>query len=192
MENKNNMVVRQEIENRIFNIRGVQIMVDRDLATFFNIETRVINQAVKRNSERFPDEFCFQLTDIEFVDWKSQTVMSNQDKMGLRRPPFVFTEQGVAMLSAVLRSETAVKVSIQIINAFVEMRKILTNHAGLLQRMDKVETKLIETDAKFERIFSALESNDKTPLQGVFFDGQIFDAYTFVADIVRKANTSII
>jgi len=212
MENKNNLVVRHEIENRIYAIRGVQVMLDSHLAELYDVDTKVLNQSVKRNLERFPESYRFQLTRQEFEILKPQIARSgsfnssrsqivtlndsdrNKTKRGqnLKYLPFAFTEQGVAMLSAVLRSETAVKVSIQIINAFVEMRKILTNNAGLLQRMDKVETKLMENDARFERVFKALESGDKTPLQGVFFDGQIFDAYTFVANLVRKANTSII
>ena len=118
-------------------------MVDRDLAELYQVETRVLNQAVKRNDERFPEAFRFQLNEPEFENWKSQIVMSNEDKMGLRRPPYAFTEQGVAMLSAVLRSDTAIKVSIQIINAFVEMRKLIANHSGLLQRVAGIEKKLL-------------------------------------------------
>ena len=109
------------IENKIHTFRGMQVMLDRDIASLYKVETRVINQAVKRNSERFPDEFCFQLSEIEFHDWRSRIVMSNGDKMGLRRPPYAFTEQGVAMLSAVLKSDTAVKVSVDILNTIREL-----------------------------------------------------------------------
>jgi hypothetical protein len=108
---------QKEIENRIFTVRGVQVMIDRHLAELYQVETRVLNQAVKRNQDRFPTEFSFQLNEEEFSNWKSQIVISNQEKMGLRKPPYAFTEQGVAMLSAVLRSETAIKVSIQIMKA---------------------------------------------------------------------------
>ena len=103
-----------QIQNKIYEIRGQRVMIDRDLAEIYGVETRVLNQAVKRNMERFPDDFMFQLTEDEFQNWKSQIVMSNQDKMGLRWPPFAFTEQGVAMLSAILRSDVAIRVSIQI------------------------------------------------------------------------------
>ena len=183
---------QKEIENRIYTIRGIQVMIDRDLALLYNVETRVLNQAVKRNPERFPMMFCFQLTDNEFENWKSQIVMSNENRMGLRKAPFAFTEQGVSMLSAVLRSETAIRVSIQIMNAFVEMRKFVSNNAGLFQRLDKMEVKQIEADQKFEQIFRALESREQQPEKGIFFEGQVFDAYAFVSGIIKKATKSII
>jgi hypothetical protein len=167
-------------------------MLDRDLADLYKVETRVLNQAVKRNHERFPEVFRFQLNDSEFENWKSQIVMSNEDKKGLRRPPYVFTEQGVAMLSAVLRSDTAIDVSIQIINAFVEMRKLVANHSGLLQRIEGVEKKQLEADEKFVQIFNALESKDIIPNQGVFFEGQVFDAYELASKIIRSAKQNIV
>jgi len=192
MTNKPSIVPQIEFENLIFTFRGIQVMLDRHLAELYEVETRVINQAVKRNRERFPPEFCIQLTDEEFSNWKSQIVMSNRDKMGLRKSPYVFSEQGVAMLSAVLRSETAVKVSIKIMNAFVEMRKIVLGNAALFQRLDKVELKQIDADQKFEQLFKALESREQQPEKGIFFEGQVFDAYVFVADLIKKANLSII
>jgi hypothetical protein len=185
-------ISQKEIERRIFVFRDTQVMIDRDLAEMYQVETRVLNQAVKRNLERFPELFRFQLSESEFEDWKSQFVMSNEDKMGIRRPPYAFTEQGVAMLSAVLRSDVAVKVSIQIINAFVEMRKLIANHSGLLQRMDGIERKQLETDQKFEKVFKALESKDVIPTQGVFFDGQVFDAYELASKIIRSAKKNIV
>ena len=106
---ENNLVVPNVIQSRIYTIRGVQIMIDRDLASLYNVETRTLNQAVKRNSVRFPDQYCFQLNNDEFSIWKSQIVMSNEDKMGLRRPPYAFTEQGVAMLSGVLKNDKAIE-----------------------------------------------------------------------------------
>lgn len=193
---RSELIKYEDIRSRIDTIRGLQVMIDRDLASLYDVETRVLNQAVKRNSERFPDEYCFQLNDEEFSNWKSQIVMSNEDRMGLRRPPYAFTEQGVAMLSAVLRSETAVKVSIQIINAFVTMRRFIAANAQIFHRLDSVEQKQLEykaeTDEKFDRIFNAIESKEITPKQGIFFDGQIFDAYKFVADLIRTAQKSII
>ncbi|MEY4046709.1 MAG: hypothetical protein RL284_260, partial [Bacteroidota bacterium] len=194
---------QKEIENRIFYFRGTQVMLDSDLATIYQVETRVLNQAVNRNIERFPELFRFQLTEVEFENWKSQIVMSENHNLksqnvissvhgGRRTLPYVFTEQGVAMLSAVLRSDVAVKVSIQIINAFVEMRKFIANHYGLLQRMEGIERKQIETDQKFEQVFKALESKNAIPNQGVFFDGQVFDAYELVSKIIRSAKNSIV
>ena len=114
----NELIIKNKIAGEIHLIRGMQVMLDRDLATLYQVDTKVLNQAVKRNMDRFPHSFMFQLSDEEFSDWKSQIVTSNGDKMGLRRPPYAFTEQGVAMLSAVLRSETAVQMSIQIMTSF--------------------------------------------------------------------------
>jgi hypothetical protein len=183
-------ITKQQIENRIFTIRENQVMIDRDLAEMYGVETKVLNQAVKRNIERFPELFRFQLTDSE-----KNELVTNCDRFLLLKHssnnPYAFTEQGVAMLSAVLRSNTAIKVSIQIINAFVEMRKMIANHNGLLQRMEGVERKLLETDQKFEKVFKALEGNT-IPTQGVFFDGQIFDAYQLTSRIIRSAKKSIV
>ena len=116
-----------EVENMIYEIRGKQVMIARDLAKLYHVETRVLIQKVKRNIERFPKDFCFQMTELEFENWKSQIVMSNSDKMGLRRAPYVFTEQGVAMLSAIINTKVAINASIRIINAFVAMRKYISS-----------------------------------------------------------------
>ncbi len=188
----NELIKTEEIQSRIYTIRGVQVMIDRDLSLLYNVETRVLNQAVKRNRERFPDEFSFQLTEEEFVHWKSQIVMSNEDKMGLRRPPYAFTEQGIAMLSAVIRSDTAVRVSIRIMSAFVSMRRFIASNAGVFQRLDTLEIKHLETDKKIDRMLNAMESKEIQPKQGIFFDGQIFDAYQFVSDLFRSAEESIV
>jgi hypothetical protein len=182
---------QKEIENRIFTIRGVQVMIDKDLAEVYSVDTKVLNQAVKRNIERFPDIFRFQLAENE----KNELVTNCDRFKSLKHSasmPFAFTEQGVAMLSAVLRSETAIKVSIQIMNAFVEMRKLVLANAGLFQRLDKIEMKQLETDQKLEQVFDALEGREKVPDKGIFFEGQIFDAYVFVAELIKKAKTNII
>jgi hypothetical protein len=180
------------IENKIYVIRVMQVILDRDLAQLYQVETRIMIQAVKRNQDRFPDSFIFQLSDAEFQHWKSQIVISNADKMGLRRAPYAFTEQGVAMLSAVLRSDTAIQVSIQIMQTFVTMRKFLINNASVFQRLDHIELKQLKTDEKLEQIFKALETGQIQPNQGIFFDGQIFDAYSFVSSLIREAKKSII
>jgi hypothetical protein len=199
------LVTTQIIESKIFTLRGVQVMLDRDLAEMYEVETRVLNQAVKRNSNRFPDKFRFQLTDDEIEILKSQIVTSNSrsqivtlnnsgTKQGqnIKYLPYAFTEQGVAMLSAVLRSEKAVMVSIQIMNAFVEMRKFLTHNTGLLQRVESIESKLQLNDQHFEKIFTALEQGKPEIKQDIFFKGQIFDAYNFVMDLIKKAKTELI
>ena len=187
----NDLIIPEEIRSRIYTIRGLQVMIDRDLASLYGVETRTLNQAVKRNRERFPDEYCFQLNDDEFSNWKSQIVMSNEDRMGLRKSPYVFTEQGVAMLAGVLKSDTAIKMSIQIINAFVAMRHLIASNAQIFQRLDTLEIKQLETDQKIDHVLDAMESKEIQPKQGIFFDGQIFDAYKFVADLIRTAKKSI-
>ena len=191
MIDKNHSITQTFVENQILTIRGLQVMLDRDLAQLYQVETRVLNQAVRRNIDRFPKEFRFQLTSSEFENWKSQIVISKEDKQGLRKSPFAFTEQGVAMLSAILRSETAVKISIQIMHAFVKMRKLISDHQGIFQRLTGLEYKQIETEKKFEIIFNALQQKNTKPTQGIFFNGQIFDAYKFIADLIRKADVSI-
>lgn len=245
-------VTTQIIEDKIFTIRGVQVMLDKDLAELYGVETKRINEQVKRNIERFPEEFCFQLTKEEVESLRSQIVTlssmnetlrsqnatsntenepsrsqiatlngeitdlkshfatsSSQNWGGTRKLPYAFTEQGVAMLASILKSETAVKVSIQIMNAFVQMRHFLAANGSLFARLDSVEKRQIETEEKlnrnllridekldineknFEKVFDALEAAD-LPKQGVFCDGQIFDSYKFVSDLIRKAKTSII
>jgi phage regulator Rha-like protein len=181
-----------DIISKIFNIRDVQVMFDRDLAELYGVETRVLNQAVKRNLNRFPIEFTFQLTEDDLKDWMSQIVISNKEKMGIRKMPFVFTEQGVIMLASVLRSETAVQISIQIVKSFIQMRKFIANNAVIFQRMERIEHKLLITDEKLERVFEAIEAKEIKPKQGIFYDGQIFDAYIFVSDLIKKAKESII
>lgn len=183
-------------------------MIDSDLAELYRIEVKALNQAVRRNIKRFPVEFMFQLTDEEhnslmskFVpvetkeSLRSQFVTSNQ-RGGRRYRPYAFTEQGVAMLSAVLRSETAVRISIQIINAFVAMRRFIASNAQLFHRLDTIEQKQLEhkleADEKFQKIFSAIEAKEIKPRQGIFFNGQIFDAYRYVSDLFRTAKRSII
>lgn len=189
--NKERPVTQKEIENRIFFFRDSQVMLDRDLAEMYQVETKVLNQAVKRNIERFPQQFRFQLTENE-----KKELVTNCDRFGSIKHssvnPYVFTEQGVAMLSAVLHSDIAVKVSIQIIDAFVEMRKLIGTHSGLLQRMDSIERKQLESDQKFERIFNALENKNKFSTQGVFFEGQVFDAYELASKIIRSARKNIV
>ena len=193
------------IRQNIHTIRDAQVMLDRDLAEFYSVETKVLNQAVKRNNERFPKEFMFQLSIAEWnslrsknttsrtdESLRSQIVTSKTNRGGRRYAPYVFTEQGIAMLAAVLRSETAVKISIQIINAFIEMRRFLATNAGIFQRLNKIEQKQLETDQKFEKVFNAIQSNDLVLKQGIFFDGQVFDAYKLVSGLIRKAKESIL
>ncbi len=188
---KDGIIKTDDIQSRIFTFRDIQVMVDRDLAELYDVETKVMNQAVKRNINRFPEIFRFQLSDIE-----KNELVTNCDRFEKLKHsssnPYVFTEQGVAMLSAVLRSDTAIKVSIQIMQAFVEMKKIIAINAGIFQRLDKIEQKQIIADKNFDEIFKALEDNNLPPNQNIFYDGQVFDAYTLIADIIRSAKKSVI
>lgn len=184
--------INDSIKTKIYTIRGLQVMLDRDLAELYGVETRVLNQAVKRNIERFPEEFMFQLTKEEAENWMSQIVISNKERMGIRKMPFVFTEQGVSMLSAVLKSEIAVSISIKIIKSFVEMRKFISNNALIFQRLDLLEQKQSKTDEKVEAILCAIEDKSMKPKQGIFYDGQVYDAYIFVSDLIKSANENIV
>jgi len=180
------------IENKIITIRNTQVMTDRDIALLYGVETKVLNQAVKRNIERFPTDFMFQMSDIEFYHWKSQFVTSNSDKMGLRRPPYLFTEQGVAMLSAVLKSEQAIKASIQIMKAFVSMRKVLANNSQLFEEIYQLKQHMNVSDKRIEELFQKMDQYKIETKQGIFYKGQIFDAYVFVSKLIQKATESII
>ena len=218
------------IENLIHIVRGEQVMLDSDLAKLYGVETRVLNQAVKRNIERFPLDFMFQLNKDEaenlrvqiattssrsqnvilkdnLGDLKSQNLTSNPRsqnatlKQGhnIKYLPYAFTENGVAMLSSVLRSKTAIEVNIRIMRAFTAMRSFLMSNAHIFQRLETVEHNyllvnrhLSEHDRKFEEILSRLDAKEAEPIEGFFYEGQIFDAYTLISDLVRKANIRII
>ncbi|MBP8850986.1 MAG: ORF6N domain-containing protein [Breznakibacter sp.] len=180
-------------KNYIYTIRGVQVVVDRDLARLYNVETKVLNQAVKRNIERFPEEFRLQLTQYEYEYLlRSHFVTSRDIHGGDRYLPYAFTEQGVAMLSAVLRSPIAVKISIDIMKAFVAMRQKLSSNNLISNRLTHIEKKQLETDTKLEQLFAAFETQNPIPKQGIFFNGQVYDAHTLVTQIIEQANHSII
>lgn len=185
-----------DIQRMIREIRGRQVMIDRDLAQLYGVETKRLNEQVKRNIERFPDDFMFQLGrgDVEIL--KSQNATSSWG--GDRRLPYAFTEQGIAMLSSVLKSQTAVDVNIRIMRAFVSMRRFIASNARLFQRLETIEYHQLEmkqhqeaADRRIEEVFKRLDA-DTPPIQGIFYDGQVFDAYRFVADLMRKARHSIV
>ncbi len=170
------IVSEQSIQNRIYNIRGQQVMLDRDLAELYQVETKVLNQAVKRNIKRFLDTFRFQLLEDE----KNELVTKCDRFKTLKHStvlPYVFTEQGVSMLSAVLKSNRAIEVSIKIIEAFVTMRRMIASNLPMFERFERIEQRLSLHDQNFEKIFKAIEDKSIKPTQGIFFDGQIFDAY---------------
>lgn len=207
-KNMENEIAVTNIENKIYMIRGQQVMIDRDIATLYGVETKRLNEQVKRNIERFPEEFCFQLNKDENEYLKSQIVISKQSDSDFLRSqiatskletrggrqylPYAFTEQGVAMLSAVLKSETAVKMSIQIMKAFVAMRKFMLVNAQVFQRLDKIERHQITTDSKIEELFDKMDKYKIDDTQGIFFQGQIFDAYSKFESFLAKAKKEIV
>ena len=198
VENCDDLPGTIDIQPLIRIIRGQHVMLDRDLAVLYRVETRVLNQAVKRNLERFPEDFMFQLTKEEFEIWKSQFVTSKSILMGARKLPYAFTEQGIAMLSSVLKSQTAVDVNIRIMRAFVSMRRFIATNSQLFQRLETIEYHQLEmkqhqeiTDKRIDEVFKRLDANIP-PVQGIFYDGQVFDAYRFVSDLMRKAKKSIV
>jgi hypothetical protein len=179
------------IKKKIFVARQMEVMLDHELAELYNVPTKALNQAVKRNIERFPERFMFKLSDEE----KKELVTNCDHLQSLKfspQLPYVFTEQGVAMLSAVLRSSTAIKVSVQIMEAFVAMRKFISGNVEIFNRLDRVELKQIEHEDKFEKVFKAIEDKSIKPSKGIFFDGQVFDAYKFVSDLVEKGRSVVL
>ena len=203
----------ENIENLIRVIRGKQVMLDRDLARLYGVETRVLNQAVQRNIERFPEDFMFQLTKDEYENMSSQFVTTSKDATNMssqfvttspqKRPksavPYAFTENGIAMLSSVLRSPMAIATNIHIMRAFNAMRHFIGSHAQVFQRIEVLERTQLslvafkeETNRNFEEVFRRLDDNSEKPEKGIFYDGQIFDAYTFINERIREAKKRIV
>jgi len=180
-----------DIQNKIFTIRGVQVILDRDLATLYQVETKVFNQAVKRNIQRFPQKFRFQLTKEELQNLRSQNV-TFKENLTTKYLPYAFTEFGVSMLSAVLKSNIAIEISIKIIESFVNMRKVISSNTLMYQRFERIEQRLSIHDENFEKIFKAIADKSVKPEQGIFYNGQIFDAYIFINDLVKSAKHSIL
>ena len=221
MENETkNLIVKdeisnEEIKNLIYTIRGKQVMLDSDVAMLYHYPTKRINESVNRNKQRFPENFCFQLTEEEYKSLRFKNLTLNEanskdeiqnnslrsqiatlDKnigRGKHRKylPYVFTEQGIAMLSGLLKNDIAIQVSINIMNAFVEMRRFFAVNGQLFERLTNVEYKLLEHDKKFDKVFDRLQ-NEENIKQRIFFDGQIYDAYILIIDIIKKANKKIL
>ena len=200
----------QIIYNLIYMIRGKQVMIDSDLAMLYQVETKNLNKAMKRNEKRFPDDFCFQLTEKEFETLRSQFANSKLEEKekdtkehgGRRKLPYVYTEQGIAMLSAVLRSDVAIQVSIRIMKTFVEMRKYLAGNSMLLEKVNHIEKQQIQaeirqenfeklTNDRFDKVFDYIEAH-KEDNQKIFYDGQIFDAFSLITQLVQQARKDII
>ena len=195
MENQLKIVNSEEIKNLIYTIRGKQVMLDSDVAMLYHYETKNVNKAMKRNIERFPEDFCFQLTNDEFKNLRFQigtlNKKVNNGKVTRKYLPYVYTEQGISMLAGVLKNDIAIQVSISIIRTFIEMRKFISSNSQIFERLTNVEYKLLEHDKKFDEIFDSLLKKEEFK-QKIFFGGQIYDAYSLVIDIIKRAKNKII
>lgn len=185
----------KNIEDCIYNIRGQQVMLDSDIAEFFDVEAKRINEQMKRNKARFPEDFCFQLNSLEFKTLKSQNATSNIGRGGKQKLPFVYSEHGIIALAGVLKSETADKMSVEIARKFIQMRKFILENGDVLLALAKLQNKQLEfeneTNQKFEQIFKLIEKLD-LPKAALFYNGEWFDAFDFIVGIIRKAKKSII
>lgn len=188
LEKENNIVnVNNNVENMIYEIRGVQVMLSSDVAKLYQVETRRINEVIKRNIKRFPDTFCFQLTENEFNNLRSQFAISSENSHGgVRYLPYVLTEQGIMMLSGLLKSDIAVKVNVQIIDAFVKLRRYVSNSLINNEMLLNHEHRIL----KLENTFNKMQKKEK--INTIFFEGQIFDAYTLLLDLFDSAKEEII
>ena len=175
MTDKLQLIKDENISSKIYNIRGLQVMLDRDLAVLYQTETRTLKQTVKRNIDRFPSDFMFELSEEDMNLMVSQSVIPSKSYFGGAKP-FAFTEQGVSMLSSVIKTSVAVEISLKIIRTFVEMRRFLSSNGELFQRLDLIEKRQLafemKADDKFEKIFTAIESNEVKPKQGIFLTGR--------------------
>ena len=195
MENQLKIVNSEEIKKLIYTIRGKQVMLDSDVAMLYHYETKNVNKAMKRNIERFPEDFCFQLTNDEFKNLRFQfgtlNKKVNNGKVTRKYLPYVYTEQGISMLAGVLKNDIAIQVSISIIRAFIEMRKFISSNAQVFERLTNIEYKLLDYDKKFDEIFNQLQNEDNIK-QKIFFEGQIYDAYSLIIDIIKRAKNKIV
>ena len=191
MEDNIPLISDSMIENSIFTLRGIQVVIDKDIATLYGVETKYLNQAVKRNADRFPLSFRFQISEAEFEELVTNCDRFKTLKHSSSRP-YAFTEQGVAMISAVLHSPSAIQISVKIIDAFVRLRHFVTKNADVFRRLDRLEIKQLESDMKINRVMSLMEKQSVMPNQGIFYDGQIFDAYLFVSKLIKGAAKEIV
>ena len=187
----------ENIKNLIYNIRGKQVMLDSDVAMLYHYPTKRINETVNRNKKRFPENFCFQLTELDIENMRSQIATASkpfENKFRNKKHlPYAFTEQGIAMLSGLLKNDIAIQVSINIMNAFVEMRKFILLNGEVFQEINTIKGKLLEYDKKFDVVFNELQNNkEKEFKQKIFFGGQIYDAYSLIIDIIKKAKNKIL
>lgn len=183
----------EEIKSLIYSIRGKPVMLDSDVAQLFNYTTKDLNRNVRNNIERFPEYYCFQLTETEYKSLRCKNFTLNKNGRGEHRKylPYVFTEHGITMLAGLLKSKIAVEISIKIVNTFIEMKKILNSSGQIYERLTNVEYKLLEHDKKFDKVFNQLQQENVIK-QKIFFDGQIWDSYQLIVNIIKRANRKIL
>ncbi|MFW3346511.1 ORF6N domain-containing protein [Aliarcobacter butzleri] len=184
------IINENSIKDKIYTIRDKQVMLDRDLAQLYGVETKHINQAVRNNQDKFMEDFYFELTDIEFEDLRSKILTANFSKVRIK--PKVFTEQGIYMLATILKSKVASQVTVYIIKTFANMRKLISQNISMFERFERIENRLTIHDENFNKLFSALEDKTLEPSEGIFFDGQIFDSYSFINDLLKLAQKEVI
>ncbi|MCT7469832.1 ORF6N domain-containing protein [Aliarcobacter cryaerophilus] len=184
------IINENSIKDKIYTIRNMQVMLDRDLAELYGVETKRINEAVKNNKDKFMDDFYFELNDFEFEFLRSK--ISTTSFIKTRTNPKVFTEQGIYMLATILKSKVASQVTINLIKTFANMRKLISQNIALFERFERIENRLTIHDKNFNVLFKALEDKNNIPVQNIFFDGQIYDAYSFVNDLIKLANSEIV
>ena len=188
------IIENADIKSLIHVVGGQPVMLDSDLAMLYQVETKRLNERVKRNIARFPENFCFQLTKEEYDNLRSKLATSSEEYGGRRYLPYVFTESGIAMLSAILRSDVAVETSIRIMTSFVEMRKFIAGNAALFERISSVELKQLEyqkkTDEKLDEVFAYISGHAETE-QKIFYDGQIYDAFSLISSLIQRAKKTI-
>ena len=186
-----NLIINENsIKDKIHTIRNLQVMLDRDLAELYGVETKHINQAVRNNQDKFMDDFYFELTNNEFENLRSKNLTANFSKT--RTNPKVFTEQGIYMLATILKSKVASEVTVYIIKTFANMRKLISQNISIFERFERIEQRLTIHDENFDKLFEALEDKTLKPKQGIFYDGQVFDAYIFINDLLKLAINEII
>ncbi len=184
------IINENNIKDKIYTIRNLQVMLDKDLAELYGVETKHINQAVRNNQDKFMEDFYFELSDIEFENLRSKNLTANFAKV--RTNPKVFTEQGIYMLATILKSKVASQVTVYIIKTFANLRSLISSNISMFERFERIEKRLTIHDEHFDKLFEALENKTLKPKQGIFYNGEIFDAYIFINDLLKTAKNEII
>lgn len=184
------IINENNIKDKIYTIRNLQVMLDKDLAELYGVETKHINQAVRNNQDKFMEDFYFELTNVEFENLRSKDLTANFTKVRIN--PKVFTEQGIYMLATILKSKVASQITVYIIKTFANMRNLISANLSMFERFERIEKRLTIHDEHFDKLFEALEDKTIKPKQGIFYNGEIFDAYIFINDLLKTAKNEII